>query len=130
MKTILEYNSYNKSKSIVDSISYELSKIFKHVKSSNSTITASSKVDKGGNPIVRIDSKTPVKGLMLKFGEGFIEIKSIVNSTVDKGLSSEVIKAILDSIDKDYIIKINNDVSGGFWDNIIKKYPEYNWIKS
>ena len=130
MKIILEYKSYNENKSIMSKISDGLSGIFKHIKSSRNTLSASSMIDKGGNPVVRIDSKVPVKGIMLKFGKEFIEIKSIINSTDEKGLSSEVIKVILYSIDKDYTIKIEQDVSGGFWDKIIKKYPEYNWVKS
>lgn len=129
MKIILEYKSFNDRTIIMKKISDELSDILPYVRVSRNVIMASSIVDKSGKPIVRIDSKVVLKGLLLKFNKDFITIKSIVNSTPDKGFSTDVIRILLGSIGKGYTIKIDQDVSNGFWDNIIKKYPEYNWIK-
>jgi hypothetical protein len=130
MKIITEFNKFNQ-KSIIDKLSDGLSGIFKNVKVKNNTILASSLLDKSGNPIVRIDSKEPIKAVMLKIGKDSVMIKSIVNSTHDnKGLATKVIKIILNSIDKKSTIIIDQDVSGGFWDKIINQYPDYNWTKS
>ena len=93
------------------------------------SIAGTAILDKSGKPNVRIDSKIPLKALMLKFGKKSIEIKSIVNSTGEKGLSQEVMRVILGYIDKDFTIIIDQDVSNGFWDKVIQKHPEYNWIK-
>jgi hypothetical protein len=49
---------------------------------------SSSIVDKLGRPIVRIDSIKPINALMLKFGKS-ITIKSIVNSTGERGFSKK-----------------------------------------
>lgn len=125
MRLIREYKEYT----LMDKISNKLSEIFTNVQITNNTILASSILDKSGKPNVRIDSKLPLKALMLKFGKDSIEIKSIVNSTGEKGLSQEVMRVILSSIDKDFTIIIDQDVSGGFWDKVIKKHPEYNWVK-
>ena len=125
MKLIREYKEYT----LMDMISNKLSEIFPNVQIINNAILASSILDKSGKPNVRIDSKLPLKALMLKFGKDSIEIKSIVNSTGEKGLSQEVMRVILSSIDKDSTIIIDQDVSGGFWDKVIQKHPEYNWVK-
>jgi hypothetical protein len=125
MRLIREYKEYT----LMDKISNKLSEIFPNVQITNNAILASSILDKSGKPNVRIDSKLPLKALMLKFGKDSIEIKSIVNSTGEKGLSQEVMRVILGSIDKDFTIIIDQDVSGGFWDKVIQKHPEYNWVK-
>jgi hypothetical protein len=125
MRLIREYKEYT----LIDKISNKLSDIFKNVKIDNNILLASSILDKSGKPNVRIDSKIPLKALMLKFGKKSIEIKSIVNSTGEKGLSQEVMRVILSYIDKDFTIIIDQDVSNGFWDKVIQKHPEYNWVK-
>ena len=129
MNIITEFNKFNQ-KSVIDKLSEGLSKIFEHIKVSNKTILASSLLDKSGKPLVRIDSKEPIKAVMLKVGKDTVEIKSIVNSTGGKGLATKIVKVILNSIDKESTIIIDKDVSGGFWDRIIKTYPKYNWVKS
>jgi hypothetical protein len=126
MKLIREYKEYT----LMDKISDKLSDIFPNIKIVNNVLLASSILDKSGKPNVRIDSKIPLKALMLKFEKNSIEIKSIVNSTAEKGLSQEVMRIILSSIDKDWIIIIDKDVSNGFWDKVIQKHPEYNWVKN
>jgi hypothetical protein len=51
---------------------------------------------------------------MLKFGKKSITIKSIVNSTGERGFSKKIIDVILKNIEKDWSIEIDQDVSGGF----------------
>lgn len=128
MSIITEFNKFNQ-KSLMDKLSEELSHIFKYVKISNKTITASSLLDRSGKPLVRIDSKQPITAIMLKLGDGSIEISSIVNSSGVRGLATKVVNVILSLIDTDMSIIIDQDVSGGFWDSVINKYPEYKWIK-
>lgn len=106
----------------------EISEIFTYNKLSKDSLYLSTKLNKLGNPIVRIDSKEPIKALMLKFTDNSITIKSIVNSTGEKGFSKKVIDIILNNIDKEYNIIIDQDVSKGFWDSVIQKNPDYNWV--
>ena len=106
----------------------EISTIFTYNKLSNDSLFLSTKINKLGNPIVRIDSKEPIKALMLKFTENSVTIKSIVNSTGEKGFSKKVIDIILKNIDRQHSIVIDQDVSGGFWDSVIQKNPDYNWV--
>jgi hypothetical protein len=106
----------------------EISEIFIYSKLSKDNLYLSTKLNKLGNPIVRIDSKEPIKALMLKFTDNSITIKSIVNSTGEKRFSKKVIDIILSNIDKEYNIIIDQDVSDGFWDSVIQKNPDYNWI--
>lgn len=122
---IKEFKEYGLIEKMMD----DFRKIFPYVILSGNSILASSLLDKSGRPIVRIDSKLPLTALMLKFGEGFVEIKSIVNSSGVSGLSSKVIDVILRHIDDRYTIFIDQDVSGGFWDRVIEKHPEYRWAK-
>jgi hypothetical protein len=122
---IKDFNTH----STIDNITNDLSGIFKYIKINNNTLLASSIVDKLGRPIVRIDSRKPINALMLKFGKKSITIKSIVNSTGERGFSKKIIEVILKNIEKDWSIEIDQDVSGGFWDKIIERYPDYNWIK-
>jgi hypothetical protein len=124
MRKILEYNSYD----IMSSLESGLSNIFPYVKVITNKIYASTLVSKSGRPIVRIDSKNPVKALLLEIKEDGVVIKSIVNSTTDKNLIQEIIE-VFKILPNSYKIWIDRDVSGGFWDKIIQKYPEYNWIK-
>jgi hypothetical protein len=56
--------------------------------------------------IVRIDSIKPINALMLKFGKKSITIKSIVNSTGERGFSKKIIDVILKNIEKDWSIEI------------------------
>jgi hypothetical protein len=122
---IKDFDTHN----IIDTITSDLPSIFKYIKINNNTLLASSIVDKSGRPIVRIDSKSPINALMLKFNKKSVTIKSIVNSTGERGLSKKIIEVILKNIEKDWTIEIDQDVSGGFWDKIIDRYPDYNWIK-
>ena len=124
MRNILEYNSYD----IISSLESGISNIFPYVKVITNKIYASTLVSKSGRPIVRIDSKNPVKALLLEIKEDGVVIKSIVNSTTDKNLIQEIIE-VFEILPNSYKIWIDRDVSGGFWDKIIQKYPEYNWIK-
>ena len=124
MRKILEYNSYD----IISSLESRLSNIFPYVKVITNKIYSSTLLSKSGNPIVRIDSKNPVKALLLEVKEDGVVIKSIVNSTTDKNLIKEIIE-VFGILPNSYKIWIDRDVSGGFWDKIIQKYPEYNWIK-
>jgi hypothetical protein len=122
---IKEFKEYNLIEKMMD----DFREVFPHVRLSGNFILASSLLDRSGKPIVRIDSKQPLIALMLKFGDGFVEIKSIVNSSGIPGLSSKVIDVILRHIDDRYTIFIDQDVSGGFWDRIMEKHPEYRWVK-
>jgi hypothetical protein len=124
MIKILEYNSYD----IMSSLESGLSNIFPYVKVITNKIYSSTLLSKSGKPIVRIDSKNPVKALLLEIKEDGVVIKSIVNSTTDKNLIKEIIE-VFEILPNSYKIWIDRDVSGGFWDKIIQKYPEYNWIK-
>ena len=124
MKNILEYNSYD----IISSLESGISNIFPYVKVITNKIYASTLISKSGRPIVRIDSKNPVKALLLQVKEDGVVIKSIVNSTSDKNLMQEIIE-VFEILPNSYKIWIDQDVSSGFWDKIIQKYPKFNWIK-
>ena len=124
MRNILEYNSYE----IISSLEDRISNIFPYVKVITNKIYASTLINKSGNPIVRIDSKNPVKALLLEVKEDGVVIKSIVNSTSDKNLIQEIIE-VFEILPNNYKIWIDQDVSSGFWDKIIQKYPKFNWIK-
>ena len=125
MRIILEISSFK----LIDELSYKLESLFDHIKIKGNTIFCSNILDKGGNPVVRIDSKNPCKGLMLKVNNDSVEIKSIVNSTGEKGLAIKVIESIITSIPTKFKILIDQDVSGGFWDNLIQKYPNVTFEK-
>lgn len=122
---IKDFNTHN----IINNIINDLSDVFQYTKFYNNTLLASSILDSLGRPIVRIDSRRPINALMLKFDKKSITIKSIVNSTGERGLSKKIIDIILNNIEKDWSILIEQDVSGGFWDKIIDRYPDYNWVK-
>jgi len=106
----------------------ELSQIFTYNKLSNDNLYLSTKLNKLGNPLVRIDSKEPIKALMLKLTDKSVTIKSIVNSSGESGFSKNVIDTILKNIDKEVTIFIDQDVSGGFWEYVIEKNPDFNWV--
>lgn len=124
MKKILEYNSYE----IILLLKNQILKIFPYVKIVTNKIYASTLINKSGNPIVRIDSKNSIKALLLEVNENSIIIKSIVNKTSDRRLIEELIK-IFETLPNDFKIIIEQDVSGGFWERIIQKYPKLNWVK-
>lgn len=124
MKNILEYNSYD----IISSLKDEISNIFPYVKVVTNKIYASTLISKSGNPIVRIDSKNPIKALLLEIREDSVTIKSIVNSTTNRRLIQEIVK-VFEILPNDFKIIIDQDVSGGFWDKVIQNYPKLNWIK-
>ncbi len=127
IKTFENYSD-NKSIEFVNSIVDDISKILPYIKVTSNTLLASNRLSKSSLPIVRIDSKEPIKALMLKFTENSVTIKSIVNSTGEKGFSKKVIDIILKNIDRQHSIVIDQDVSGGFWDSVIQKNPDYNWV--
>ncbi len=127
IKTFENYSD-NKSIEFVNTIVDDISKILPYIKVTSNTLLASNRLSKSSLPIVRIDSKEPIKALMLKFTENSVTIKSIVNSTGEKGFSKKVIDIILKNIDRQHSIVIDQDVSGGFWDSVIQKNPDYNWV--
>lgn len=124
MKNILEYNSYD----TISSLKNQILKIFPYVKIVTNKIYTSTLINKSGNPIVRIDSKNPIKALLLEVNENSVTIKSIVNKTSDRRLIDELIK-IFETLPNNFKIVIDQDVSGGFWDKIIQNYPNLNWTK-
>jgi hypothetical protein len=123
---ILEFNKFN----LMSQISKDLESYFPHIKVTKNFLWASTQVDKRGAPIVSIISKTPIVGLLLKFNDNSIEIKSIINSTNEKGIATKIVQSILQNLEDDDTIVVDNDVSGGYWSHIIKKYPNFNWIFS
>ena len=125
MKLILEISTFQ----LINKLSSKLEDIFEFVKIKGNTIYCSNLLDRGGNPVVRIDSKKPCKGLMIKLTNDTLEIKSIVNSTTEKGFGKSVMDVITMTIPKDFKIIIDQDVSGGFWDRIIQKYPNITFEK-
>ena len=125
MRLILEVNKY----SVIEDVVAEMSKIFPHVKMKGSVLYASSILDKGGNPLVRIDSKQPLMALLIQFGDDHIIIKSIVNSVKEPNFSKRFMDGLSNVIEPNYTIFVDQDVSMGFWDHIIEKYPQFKWIK-
>jgi len=125
MKLILEITTFQ----LINKLSSKLESIFEFVKIKGNIIYCSNLLDRGGNPVVRIDSKKPCKGLMIKLNHNTLEVKSIVNSTSEKGFGKSVMDTITKTIPKDFKVIIDQDVSGGFWDNIIKKYPNITFEK-
>ena len=125
MNLILEFLHYG----VAEDISAKMSSIFPNVSIKGTSLFASSLTDKAGNPIVRIDSKNPIRALFIKFGEGSIEIKSLVNSEGSPGLSRKIMDAFAETLPDGYSIVIDQDVSDGFWDYMMKKYPQFEWSK-
>ena len=125
MRLILEFNKYK----VIEDVVAEISKIFPHVKMKGSVLYASSILDKGGNPLVRIDSKQPLMALLIQFGDNHIVIKSFVNSAKEPNFSKRFMDGLSNVIEPNYTIVVDQDVSMGFWDHIIEKYPHFKWIK-
>jgi hypothetical protein len=125
MRSILEISSFQ----LINKLSLQLESLFEHIIIKRNTILCSNLLDKGGNPVVRIDYKKPCKGLMMKVNNDSIEIKSIVNSTSEKGFASKVIELIITTLPTNFKILIDQDVSNGFWDNLIQKYPNVTFEK-
>jgi len=123
---ILEFNKFN----LMTQISNELSTYFPHIKVTKNFLWASTELDKLNRPQVSLISKDSILGLLLKFHEDAIEIKSIVNSTNQKGIDTKVVEVILQNLKDGDTIIVDNDVSGGYWSHITKKYPNFNWIFS
>jgi hypothetical protein len=123
---ILEFNKFN----LMTQISNELSAYFPHIKVTKNFLWASTELDKLNNPQVSLVSKNSILGLLLKFHEDAIEIKSIVNSTNQKGIATKVVEVILQNLKDGDTIIVDNDVSSGYWSHITKKYPNFNWIFS
>jgi hypothetical protein len=114
----------------MSNISDAISEYFPFIKVTNKFIWASTKKDNRNLPIVTIKSKDPLVALFLKFNDDSIEIKSIINSTEQRGIATDVLKSVLSQLSDGQKIIIDNDVSGGYWNKIIKKYPNFNWIFS
>jgi len=125
MRLILEFNKYR----IIEDVVTEMSKIFPHVSMKGNALYASSILDKRGTPLVRIDSKQPLFALLINFGDDYIVIKSFVNSVKESNFSKRVMDGLSNVIEPNYTIVVDQDVSMGFWDHIIDKYPQFNWIK-
>lgn len=123
MKLIREFSKFD----LINQVAKGLKSIFDNVKIKGRTVLASSVLDKSGNPLVRIDSKIPIKAIMILIDEDYIEIKSIVNSMGERGLFREIMKVLSQVIEPGSTIKIDQDVSGGFWNHQIKMYPQFNW---
>ena len=121
---VLEFSEFRKM-DLIKKLSNKLEGTFEHVKSGNKYIYASSKLDRSGKPLVRIDSKEDIKGLFLEIGKDYIKIKSIVNKGNEPGLVKKVID-IIRSLTNCKII-IEKDQSSGFWEYFIKKYPNINF---
>lgn len=125
MRLILEFDKYN----IIEDVMNQMSDIFPHVKMKGNVLYASSILDKGGNPLTRIDSKQPLIALLIQFGGDHIVIKSLVNSAKEPDFSRRVMDGLAKVIEPRYTIVVDQDVSEGFWDHIIEKYPQFKWIK-
>ena len=126
MRLILELNTFN----FIKELSGKLQNLFEYVTVKGNTILCSNILDRGGNPYVRTDSKRYCKALMIKIDSKSIEIKSIVNTTGEKGFSTSVVDKIVQVLPDNFEIVISQDVSGGFWDKIISKYPNIRFEKS
>lgn len=125
MRLILEFDKYR----IIEDVVNQMSDIFPHVKMKGNVLYASSILDKGGNPLARIDSKQPLFALLIQFGGDHIVIKSLVNSAKEPNFSKRVMDGLAKVIEHRYTIVVDQDVSEGFWDHIIEKYPQFKWIK-
>lgn len=125
MRLILEFDKYR----IIEDVVNQISDIFPHVKMKGNVLYASSILDKGGNPLARIDSKQPLFALLIQFGGDHIVIKSLVNSAKEPNFSKRVMDGLAKVIQPRYTIVVDQDVSEGFWDHIIEKYPQFKWIK-
>ena len=125
MRLILEFNKYR----VIEDVVAEMSKIFPHVVMKGNVLYASSILDKGGNPLVRIDSKQPLMALLIQFGDDYIIIKSFVNSVKEPNFSKRFMDGLSNVLEPKYTIVVDQDVSQGYWDHIIEKYPHFKWIK-
>lgn len=125
MRLILEFNKYR----VIEDVVAEMSKIFPYVVMKGNVLYASSILDKGGNPITRIDSKQPLIALLIQFGGDHIVIKSFVNSAKEPNFTKRFMDGLSNVIEPKYTIVVDQDVSEGFWDHIIEKYPQFKWIK-
>lgn len=106
----------------------EFESMFKYCKIRRNYLLCSDILDRGGNPNVRIDSKTPTKSLKIKIDNNSITFISIVNSTESRGFFQQVM-SIISKVAKDgCTVFVDKDVSKGFWNHIKIKYPQYNWI--
>ena len=134
MGIIKNWNLFNslilESLSLTNTLSGKLKELFEYVTIKGDTILCSNILDRGGNPYVRTDSKKACKALMIKIDSKSVEIKSIVNTTGERGFATSVIDKIIQVIPDNFEVIISQDVSGGFWDKIISKYPNINFNKS
>lgn len=123
MRLIKEFHNFT----VIDLIAEDFQSVFDHVKIKGKTILASSLTDKSGNPLVRIDSKTPIKAIMIIVNKDSIEIKSIVNTKSERGLFNKIMTIFTNHFNPGTLIKVDQDVSGGFWNYQVKMYPQFNW---
>jgi hypothetical protein len=49
-------------------------------------------------------------------------------TSASHGLGTKMVEAMLNALPKDYKIAIHHDWSGGWWDKIMKKYSNQEWI--
>lgn len=121
---IYKYDSFN----IISNLKNEFEKVFKYCQIRGNYILCSDELDRGGNPNVRIDIKKPNKSLKLKVEENTITFISILNSTKQVRFFSEIMSILSKMITIGSTIIVDSDVSGGFWNHISNKYPDYEWI--
>jgi hypothetical protein len=50
-----------------------------------------------------------------------------INSPI-KGHGGQMVKAIMGELPMDWQPSVTMDWSDGFWDKMVEKYPEYNWM--
>jgi hypothetical protein len=126
MNITTKYNRFR----LISLIKKSITDILPNIKSTNTYLYASTHLDRGGNPVVIIDSTLPVIGILLKFNKDSIEIKSLVNRSSLRGKATIILDKILSNLPDGMKIIISQDVSDGFWNSFIKRYPNFYWIFS
>ena len=121
---ITNYKNFSK----IETLKNKFEEIFTHCKIERNNLLCSDTLTKSNTPNVRIDSLKPTKSLKLKIEEDSITFISLNNSSGEAGLIKNVMNIISSVIEDNSKIFIDSDVSGGFWDYIKSKYPQYNWI--
>ena len=121
---ITNYTEFSK----IEALKTKFGKLFTYCRVERNNLLCSDTLTKSEKPNVRIDSKLRTKSLKLKIEENSITFISLNNSSGESGLITKVMNIISSVIEKNSTIFIDSDVSGGFWDYIKSRYPEYNWI--
>ena len=100
-----------------------------YVKITNEAIVASSERQKTGhkNPITTMNHPTAV-GIEILYdcNHNYLSFYEI-NSPV-KGNGSKMVSAVLTNLPQSWILAVLMDWSEGFWDKMIEKYSEREWI--